>query len=1113
MAYCGGESGCGKTSLLRAGLTPKLRNEKFIPLYIKRPTKDPQEAIRTALFEEISGLEKRGEKNLKQLLKSAAPKGKKFVVLFDQFEEFFLTNRTPTSRAGFVKWLGEAVQDQSLPVIFLIGIRADFFAQLQNFAPQVPEPTSARSTYQLQNFEIEQAKQIFNAAAKADGIPFEAALIQAVVKELETEEFVRPAELQVVGTRLKRKNVFTLIRYEALGGAQGILSSYISEEIKQSANEHTAKLVLRLMCAESVDARSPIDLGVKDILNGVIGVGESNQSQVNVGSSEIESILNQFVAARVVIRNEENKYNLAHDYLAPYVHTATQGIESNTERANRYLNRYISEFREDTKARIPANRLLDIRRYASPEAKNRTIAKQLIQRSMPDFYIATVVHVLSRGLRLLFFVILISVISLYPILFSSYYFSIEKSDVVIRSGNPKLIILPGFDEVVIETGFREEDLEPMFREAIIKGEATGFWFNRTEDGYQIWGEQLSMGLMPLIQANILRQLGQVDRAAITLSSIILDTQTEPETRLQAIYAFGVLAQENSNIITTDLISSIVELALDPRISPYVRSQEIYALGAFAQVEPNIVTPYLHALLSEVVLNPRESSDVRAQAIFAVASLAQAKLDSISPEVLTSFINLIIDPITDPAVRAQAASALRSLVQAKPDSVRSTMLMSLSRVVINNKNDPFQRTQAIYALESLVEIKPNAVNPSILASLYEIILNSESDINLRAQAALSLGSFAQANPNIITSDTLFAFHEIIMDPQTDSEFRFQMAHAYGTLVQINPDALDSDMLVAFQETILNRQSDSDLRTQIAYALGLFANAKSYIITTDMLNALNEIIIDSKVHTNARFRAAYALRLLAEAKPEAVSFDMLVLFTDTFINTSIDTDVRSKSAYVLRALAQVKPGAVTTEMISSVNEIVLDPNADSVVHTQAAYTIGSLAQANPNAIPPDLVTLLTEIILNPQAHFQVRFQAAYVVGSIAQSQQYVFPTDILRALINLLNSDTDRNSQIVSLYALYGISLADEDLKNLIQAELEDMQLSPKPNIRIAAYKLSEMLSIGKLIYEAQSYPDRVERIKLRLHYLGSPNNSIDEVHIRLATSIVLDKLTTFEAAHK
>ena len=270
-----GESGCGKTSLLRAGLAPQLRNENFLPLYIGKPTKEPREAMRAALKRESPDSGERADEDLKQLLRAAAPKGKKVVILLDQFEEFFLTNRTPRSRSSFVKWLGEAVAEEDLPVAFLISIRADFFAQLQNLAPHVPDPTSPRSTYQLQNFDADQAKQIFVAAAKADAILFEPALIEAVVSDLETEEFIRPAELQIVGTRLKRKNVLKLTRYEVLGRARGILSSYIGDEIRQSANEQTARLVLRLMCADAVETKSPTDLSLDDIVRGISGAGQA----------------------------------------------------------------------------------------------------------------------------------------------------------------------------------------------------------------------------------------------------------------------------------------------------------------------------------------------------------------------------------------------------------------------------------------------------------------------------------------------------------------------------------------------------------------------------------------------------------------------------------------------------------------------------------------------------------------------------------------------------------------------------------------------------------------------------------------------------------------------
>ncbi len=381
-----GESGCGKTSLLRAGLIPKLKNEKRLLLYIGRPTEDPQEAARSALLKINKNLDKRGEKDFKHIIKTLAQEKEKIILIFDQFEEFFLTNRTKQSRSSFINWLGSLVEGE-LPIAILISIRADFFAHLQNFAPQIPEPTSTRSTYQLQNFDPEQAKQIFYAAAKADGIPFEAALIQAVINELGKEGFIRPAELQVAGMRLERKKIFSLNKYIAAGGANGVISSFISDEIKSSADPNIARLILRLMCTDTSGARSPADLAMKDILRRITGESQTSKEGIAKIQENTRRILDQFVTARILIHLEEDKYNLAHDYLALYVKSATEGVQTNTDRANRYIKRYVAEYIDDPKMLIPYKRVRFIQKYATPDVKGDDRAQELIEKSRRTFFV------------------------------------------------------------------------------------------------------------------------------------------------------------------------------------------------------------------------------------------------------------------------------------------------------------------------------------------------------------------------------------------------------------------------------------------------------------------------------------------------------------------------------------------------------------------------------------------------------------------------------------------------------------------------------------------------------------------------------------------------------
>jgi photosystem II stability/assembly factor-like uncharacterized protein len=365
-------------------LVPALRKDGFLPFYIPRPTKEPQEAIRAALTKELVDLANRGNEDLGELLSAVTPKGKKVVVILDQFEEFFLTNRTPRSRASFTKWLGESVANHNLPIAFLVGIQDKCFAKLLDLG-SIPEPTSRRTTCELQSFEADRAKEILRRAAETDGVPFEPTLIEEVVKDLKQDEFVRPAELQIVGQQLRRERIFTKSKYVMAGYAEGILSSYISDEIEQSANRQVARLVLRLMCAEKrIETKSPEDLSLEDIVRQIC---EPQQiAEAAPTPREIRAILKQFVQARILIHTDADKYNLVHDYLAAYVRRATEGVETRVERANRLLKRYVAEYKEDPRSRIPIRYVREIQKYASADLKGGEKAQELIGKSLSASY-------------------------------------------------------------------------------------------------------------------------------------------------------------------------------------------------------------------------------------------------------------------------------------------------------------------------------------------------------------------------------------------------------------------------------------------------------------------------------------------------------------------------------------------------------------------------------------------------------------------------------------------------------------------------------------------------------------------------------------------------------
>jgi len=960
-----GESGCGKTSLLRAGLIPKIRDGKFLPLYIQKPTKDPIEAIRSALLKEIPDTEKNSEKSLNQLLKLTTPKESRVVVLFDQFEEFFLTNRTTKSRASFAKWLGDTVKNENLPVAFLIGIRGDFFAQLQSFWPHIPEPTSIRTSYQLQNFDTEQAKQIFSAAAKADGIPFEPELIQAVICELETEEFVRPAELQVVGTRLKRKNIISLNKFEALGGARGVLSSYINEEIKQSANEQAAKLILRLMCAETIETKSPTDLSLEEILNGVRGTSTSDTHvRDSIKQEEVQKILTQFITARVLIRTDENKYNLAHDYLAPYVHSATEGTETSAERANKLLKRYMAEYREDPKVRIPIRHIRIINKYAAKELKGKSKAQEVLKRSKRVLYSFFAIPLLLIG-------------SLYLFLASSYYIGFEKGYVVLRSGYPKLDYLPGFDQVVIQTDYTVSDLRPDGKEEIIAGYHTGLWFLRTKGGSLKWGKQLSTLLENEDGMVVLNLVDIIPKDALSLIELLSDSDSN--IRSSAASVLGYIAQKNPEPITPEVIQPLIELLADEDSG--VRSNASTTLGYITKNNPEAITPEVVQVLIELLAD--EDSNVRSSAASALGDIAQKKPEPITPEVIQPLIELLVDE--DSGVRSNASTTLGYITKNNPEGISPEVIQSLIELLTYNEYSV--RLSAIRALGNIAENSPKAITPQVVQKLLGLL--ADNDPNIRLNAALALGHVAKNDPEVSQ-----ALIRLLLLTDNDPNIRSRAASALSGIARNNPEAITTPKVVQALIELL-ADEDSDVVKNATWAFGYIAENNPELITPEVVQALIELLADDD--SNVRSSATSTFGKIAENNPEFITPKVVQVLIELLADK--DSNVRSGAAWAFSNIAENNPEPITPEVIDPLIGLFNDDEYN--VRSGAIRAIGNIAGNNPKATVPEVVQALLGLLADNNTNN--RYDAAYALGNIAENNPKAITPEVVQALLELLIHD--------------------------------------------------------------------------------------------------------------
>jgi Novel STAND NTPase 1 len=224
------QSGAGKTSLLKAGVIPRLEEQayKVLPparVYGVLPTDLPGEEVTNifvfhALQHWAADLchgpsEKRAQTTLAEFLKTLVPpcrpdeeSAAPMVIVFDQFEEFFTANTHRWQERGpFFKQLSQAQEEiPTLKVVFVM--REEYIAQLDPLAELLPE--KLRTRMHLERLRGNSARSAVVKPFQSRGLSFDAGAAEKLLAELSEirvsegdtfreahGEFVEPVQLQV----------------------------------------------------------------------------------------------------------------------------------------------------------------------------------------------------------------------------------------------------------------------------------------------------------------------------------------------------------------------------------------------------------------------------------------------------------------------------------------------------------------------------------------------------------------------------------------------------------------------------------------------------------------------------------------------------------------------------------------------------------------------------------------------------------------------------------------------------------------------------------------------------------------------------------------------------
>jgi WD40 repeat protein len=266
-----GASGSGKSSLVRAGLLPKLKagalpeSTQWTYLVFK-PGAHPLQELALSLtrvgrakplveasLQLLRSLES-DERSLHLYVRGSLagqPRGMRFFILVDQFEESFTLCQNETERLQFINNLRYAVTVADGQTPILITMRADFLARAAEYT-DLAELLSGHQ-FVVSPMNETDLREAIEEPARLAGISFEKGLAERILRDVGHEPGALPllehSLLQLCENR-GGDNVMTLQAYDESGGVQGALAKRaddIFEGLRRGEQQAIARrIMLRL---------------------------------------------------------------------------------------------------------------------------------------------------------------------------------------------------------------------------------------------------------------------------------------------------------------------------------------------------------------------------------------------------------------------------------------------------------------------------------------------------------------------------------------------------------------------------------------------------------------------------------------------------------------------------------------------------------------------------------------------------------------------------------------------------------------------------------------------------------------------------------------------------
>ncbi|HXJ23347.1 MAG TPA: HEAT repeat domain-containing protein [Polyangia bacterium] len=692
-----GPSGVGKTSLLRAGLTPALARRGVAALilgsYQDLERELVRETSRLGIAPPVPGQDP-GD-YLGGISRDA--KGG-LVLVFDHLEEALAPDGT---FAGVdLEALAAQVIEEGGPMLrIVLCVEDTAFARIEPLRTALRAKTGARASTALPRLTEPKVAEILERSAVQSGTAFEKGLAAAVAADLCHDGPCRAIDIQVVARAISDLRLGSLRRYRRSGGAAVLPSVWIDRVAADAGGRIARRALIAAATSGSVDAEE-LDARARD--------GR------DLGAEALATLRARGLMTTQP-RGRREVHVLAHPALREVVLQATLADRGRAAVARRTLARRRAA---GERLRVPelVEVLRDLRGPQSPEDR------AIIRRSLAAF-----------GLRagLVALAVVLIVVALYADSRRAYTLALDppvdqpgslggSARIVVRLGRRRLSFLnfmpnhPPLGSILADSGYTAAALSRDTVARIASGGATGTLDGAGAAGARnhvpSWLRDVLNGLRPVPRGIAKALLGDPDGVAALKQAF-----ADPAARGEILATLAVIGRGGAGE------DEILADALADR-SPEIRRRAVQIAAGIDRRADAKTTQGAHAsLLRGALADP--SLDVRATVLQEGSTLPPAEAAGIVALALRD---------TDPALRRRAEAETDALALRAPAPALDALLEVLQ------SPDAGARRSALTLFESIATRSPAASS----AALLRVIGNESLPDDVRVAA---LGILRRSGP--------------------------------------------------------------------------------------------------------------------------------------------------------------------------------------------------------------------------------------------------------------------------------------------------------------------------------------------------------------------------------